>query len=172
MTEWIHDLTLYSPLKMTHSKISISEEGVLLNPVLHDAKLLGVLTFESKRTLVIAQLRSGEINGMWLIGVERLNATNFYAGNIILDCTVESGPRANCDQAFKDLGLAQDKGAQAYLELLRVRIRRSELKIVTINPSYGCEFCALCREIESWDVEGDKTGLLVSIQQAARLAPA
>jgi len=106
MTEWIHDLTLYSPLKMTHSKISISEEGVLLNPVLHDAKLLGVLTFESKRTLVIAQLGSGEINGMWLIGVERLNATNFYAGNIILDCTVESGPRANCDQAFKDLGLA------------------------------------------------------------------
>jgi len=157
---------------MSHSKLSISEEGMLLNPVLHDAKLLGVLTFESKRTLVIVQLGSGEINGLWLTGVERLNAKNFYVGNIILDCTVESGPRANCDQAFKDLELAQDKGAQAYLELLRVRIRRSELKIVTINPSYGCEFCALCKEVESWDVEGDKSGLLASIKQTAYLSPA
>jgi hypothetical protein len=142
---------------MSHSKLSISEEGMLLNPVLHDAKLLGVLTFESKRTLVIVQLGSGEINGLWLTGVERLNAKNFYVGNIILDCTVESGPRANCDQA--------------YLELLRVRIRRSELKIVTINPSYGCEFCALCKEVESWDVEGDKSGLLASIKQTAYLSP-
>jgi hypothetical protein len=148
---------------MSPPKISIREDGTLLEPALHDAKLLGILTFESKRALLISKVYTGEIKGLWLVDVERLNATNFYGGNIILDCTVESGPRADCNEAFKGLGLAGDKGAETYLETLRGRIGRFELKIVTINPSYGCEFCALCREVESWDGQNDGSGLLSAL---------
>ena len=135
---------------MAPSKLTLDAAGTIKVPDLHDADLLGVLNFDSKKTVLVTKLRSGEIRCLRLLEVEYLNASNFKEGNVILDGTVDSGPEADCEQAFKDLEMADQIGSDFYLRTAE-RIGRRELQILTINPSYGCVLCALCKEIEHLD---------------------
>ena len=135
---------------MTPSKLTLDAAGTIKEPDLHDAQLLGLLNFDSKKTVLLIKLRSGEIRGLRLLEVEHLNARDFKEGNLILDGNIDSGHGADCEQAFKDLEMADQIGSDFYLRTTE-RIGRHELKILTINPSYGCVLCAFCKEIEYLD---------------------
>ena len=145
-------------------ELSLDENGVIRNPSLHDANVIGVITFESKQALVITKLVNGEIKILRLSDVVLLNIKEFKEGNIILDCTVESGPNSGIKQAFEDLGIDNENDPKNYLQSLRERISNNELKIITINPSYGCTICALCKGIEYQDAANDGSGLIAALK--------
>jgi hypothetical protein len=149
---------------MFFKELSLDENGVIRNPSLHDANVIGVITFESKQALVITKLINGEIKILRLSDVILLNINELKEGNIILDCTVESGPSSDIEQAFEDLGMDNVDDPKNYLQSLRERISSNELKIVTINPSYGCTICVLCKKIEYQDAANDASGLIAALK--------
>jgi hypothetical protein len=120
-------------------------------PQLHDGLLEGIIVKNDKSSILTLRDTQGVQYELELGGVEYLFANDFREGNIILDLTVERGK--NCDLSllralFSSKHLERHPG---FLDVLLQRVEAEDLALVSIDPSYGCSFLALCRTIH-WRV--------------------
>ena len=120
-------------------------------PQLHDGLLEGIIVTNDKSSTLTLRDISGVRYELELGAVEYLCENDFREGNIILDLTVEWGK--NCDVSllrtlFSNKQLERHPG---FLDALLQRIEAEGLALVSIDPSYGCSFLALCRTV-NWRV--------------------
>lgn len=120
-------------------------------PQLHDGFLEGIIVKNDKSAILTLRDLSGVRYELELGKVEHLCANDFREGNIILDLTIERGK--NCDVSllrtlYSSKHLERNPGL---LDALLQRIEAEDLALVSIDPSYGCSFLALCRTIH-WRV--------------------
>lgn len=120
-------------------------------PRLHDGFLEGIIVKENKSATLTLRDVTGVQYELELGAVEHLCANDFREGNIILDLTVERGK--DCDASllrtlFDNKYLESRPG---FLVALLQRIEAEDLTLVSIDPSYGCSFVALCRTV-NWRV--------------------
>src|SRR5262249_53568780 len=133
---------------------SVDERGSLKSPNLHDGFVDGVVLEGEKRVAVSLRDVSGQVFSMRLIEVEALVCNEFRQGNIILDITIFSGIAPDDDALGSLFGSPHPSVAREHHEqhkrLLQDRsdkIRKGVLKLVSIEPSYGCSLTALCGEV-------------------------
>lgn len=120
-------------------------------PRLHDGFLEGIIVKEDKSATLTLRDVNGVQYELELGAVEHLCANDFRRGNIILDLTVERGK--DCDASLLRM-LFDNKYLESrpdFLVALLQRIEAEDLTLVSIDPSYGCSFVALCRTI-NWRV--------------------
>lgn len=116
-------------------------------PNCHDARLVGVVALKNRQCMLLVLMEEGTLYQIVLLGVERLRVDDFREGNIILDLTVESGPLVSKKEVLFALSLNGDATKSEFVESVLNRIRKRELFLVQINPSYGCVLACIC---EKW----------------------
>jgi len=71
-------------------------------------------------------------------------------GNIILEIVVESGELedyALLNKLYRISDDTEDAPGRKYLDTMKSMIKAKEMKMVRINPSYGCEIVMVCNSI-------------------------
>jgi len=115
-------------------------------PNFHDGFFDGLWTSENKIVHLFMRTSNGERSTIVLNEVERLNTTNFMAGNIILDVVIVNSDNltiADIEQLY------QLQPAQAELaKQLLGKAQQRRLLTLEISPSYGAECVALFRGLE------------------------
>ncbi len=130
------------------NNIVLSPDGVINNPNVHDAKLVGIFFPADKVVLLVIKGILSVIHCIALNGVERFRAEDLREGNIILDITVVSGDAVNSSDVSYVLGLINDSTHERFLINTMERFRSKELLLVKINPSYGATCICMCTNIE------------------------
>lgn len=121
-------------------------------PTFHDGLLTGLAVAE--RTATISIRRSdGAHWRIELSGVIALKADGFREGNIVSHLEVVCG--ALPQRQWIDALPAPDVAAaseyhdrhQTVVEEMMDRVTRGSLNLVSVVPSYGCDFLALCERV-------------------------
>ena len=133
----------------------MDEADSIIDPQLHDSNLTK-LEFNEDCVMLSFILESNELVNIHLIGIVDVICNNLRKGNIVLDLTVSTGSKAEfyiLDKLFtKPRG--DTSKFEIYLASLKQKILQKELFVVTLNPSYGCEMIALCKEIKYGKIDG------------------
>ena len=112
-------------------------------PNFHDGFFDGLWTSENKSVHLFLRTSNGERTTIVLNEVERLNTSNFMAGNIILDVLLVEPEKltiAHIEQLYQ----LQPIQAELAQQLLGKAQQRGLLAL-EINPSYGAECVVLFR---------------------------
>ncbi|MCC6141995.1 MAG: hypothetical protein IT389_15425 [Nitrospira sp.] len=120
-------------------------------PRLHDGLLEGLHVKADKSATLCLKDVGGVQYELKLDSVEYLLANEFREGNIILDLTIERGKDCNGSLLRALFDSNYLKNHPEFLDALQRRIETEDLALVSIDPSYGCSFLALCRTI-NWRV--------------------
>lgn len=113
-------------------------------PRLHDCFFEGLrLTGKSAR-LFFRDLDNKEYE-LDLGSVEYLLANEFREGNIILDLTIDTGKACDVTRLQSLFDDEHIRKNHDFLTKLLHRIESEELTLVSIDPSYGSAFVALCK---------------------------
>ena len=116
-------------------------------PRLHDGSLEGFYVKADKSATLFVRDVNGVKYELELGSVEYLLANEFREGNIILDLTIERGK--DCEVSLLR-ALFDSKYLEThpnFLVALQQRIEAEGLTLVSIDPSYGCSFLALCKTL-------------------------
>ena len=114
-------------------------------PNFHDGFFDGLWTSENKIVHLFLRTSNRERSTIVLSDVERLNITNFMAGNIILDVVVVTSDKltiADIEQLY------QIQPTQEELTQQLLKAQERGLLTLEISPSYGAECAVLFREAE------------------------
>src|SRR5262245_52428175 len=95
-------------------QLDISNDGEVVQPPLHDARVRGLLLCASNRLVVPVETSGGVRLCLVFYGVERLRADDFRQGNIILDVVVSKGADIDMADVAYAYGLKQTD--QVFLE--------------------------------------------------------
>jgi hypothetical protein len=125
-------------------------EAHYIPPAFHDARLTGLVLLPKQRWILLLATEDGKDHSVVLFGVERLRASDFREGNIILDLSVRGGGAVAKEEVLFTLGLDDEKNHLKFVDSIMSRIGRGELFLLQVNPSYGCVFSCLCA---SWLVD-------------------
>ncbi len=123
-------------------------ENVVMStfPNFHDGFFDGLWASENKSVHLFLRTSNGERSTIVLNEVERLNTSNFMAGNIILDVLLVEPEKltiAHIEQLYQ----LQPIQAELAQQLLGKAQQRGLLAL-EINPSYGAECVVLFRAAE------------------------
>ncbi|WP_197339955.1 hypothetical protein [Ralstonia solanacearum] len=133
---------------MSTAKFSLSSDGEMISPAIHDANLRGIVLVDPDALYIPLRLVSGASVCIVLRGVIRLRADDFRQGNIVLDITV-SGIDVKARDLMYVYGIAQEaKAEMSFLVAAEKDFCDGKLKLVEINASYGCSLACVCRDID------------------------
>lgn len=115
------------------------------SPRLHDGFFEGFQIKEDNSARLFFRDVDGKHYELDLGSVEYLLANEFRQGNIILELTIHQG--GDCDIALLEtlFGVEYLRGNPEFLSKLQHRMETESLTLVSIDPSYGCSFVALCK---------------------------
>jgi hypothetical protein len=114
----------------------------------HDAKLVSI-ELRPERAVRLGILdEAGTLSHIVLAEVDRLQATDFREGNIILDISLFTRTMPPLHLLRSLFGLKQEGENPPYLKDRIDRVKSGELTLFYIAPSYGCEFAALCASVQ------------------------
>ncbi len=119
------------------------DAGLVNTPNFHDGSVLGIHVWRDQGVLLFLSDGAGDVYRIALEGVERLLASDFRAGNLILDLTIRVGiqiPREYVADLY-------DRPANRVIDGVVDRVVREDFRLVEIVPSYGCHLVALCERI-------------------------
>jgi hypothetical protein len=113
-------------------------------PDMHDGFFDGLWTSENKKAYLFLRTYTGGRSTLVLKDLERIDVSNFKAGNIIFDVVfVDSGELTV--EHIQQLYQFSDSGkAQQFLEKAQDR----GLRLLQVNPSYGADCTALFQTAE------------------------
>lgn len=134
---------------LNNNKLLVSKNGTIINPLLHDAYVVGIFTFDDTSSLWIVIATDDQVVCLSLFGVERFRCDDFRLGNIILDMTIEDVSA----MSIKDVSLLYDINPDDKAAFQRIidSARSKELVVVNLNSSYGCTFISTCSGAEIID---------------------
>ncbi|MFC7377751.1 hypothetical protein [Brevundimonas sp. GCM10030266] len=125
-----------------------------MTPSFHDGSLTGIRTSVGTATLFITRV-DGAHWAVELEDVEQLLANDFRQGNIISSFEVLTGVSVRRDWLEELMPGPHPSAANPFhdahvvvLDRTLSRIAASELNLVVISPSYGCDFLALCGRVK------------------------
>lgn len=132
----------------------VDQNGLLTEPNLHDGFVDGIQLIGKNSAVVALRNVHGQTFSIQLMGLEALVCDEFRQGNIILDVQITSGKPPSKD-ALSSLYVAPHPSAAAeyhdkharFIQAQTDRITQGDLVLVLIEPSYGCQLIALCREL-------------------------
>lgn len=131
---------------MKEMAYKINEAYQVIEPDLHDSNLLSIES-DTDQAILKFRLVSGDLVQATLIGVDRLVCDNFREGNIVLDVTIESEAAGSVlDKLFIPPRIKNEK-YEAFISTVRQKLKEGMMKIVSINPSYGCESIVYCKDV-------------------------
>ena len=127
--------------------LSVSEDGALISPVVHDSRLVGLL-ISGKELLLLIEPLEGTRFHIVLKDVERLRVDDFREGNIILDIAVYRGSEIEIEDVAYVHGL-ENEGLQSggFLKETMQTLAERNIILVKVHPTYGCSLVCLCRDI-------------------------
>lgn len=124
-----------------------NQSGQIVRPSLHDGWVAGLVVREGAAQVLLEDTEKRRYS-LHLRQVERLLATDFREGNIILDVVVRPCQSDDGKLLARLHGLQSvDKEGNFLAALLERAVAEGAL-IVEINPSYGCSIVALCKQVE------------------------
>jgi hypothetical protein len=130
-------------------RLNISDKSnTLLEPNLHDGRLLGInLLSKDCVELSVAEV-GGKRYRIFLDGISQFHATDFREGNIISDVTVTPSSSVQ----ISDLQLLGHIGQNAQrleedLKKIHDKMLRESLLLFEINPSYGCQLIGVAKSL-------------------------
>ncbi len=126
------------------NEIKLTEDGVITEPNVHDAELVGILFPTEKQALLLIKDTHNLLHCIALNGVKYLRSDGIREGNIILDITVESGKDVNPKDISYLLGLNDGRNYENLLLQTLERVKDRELLLLKLNPSYGGSLICLC----------------------------
>lgn len=130
--------------------------GRLMSPGFHDGSLTSIVVSEDKTAAIGLRKSSGERYLLHLFEVERLLATEFKEGNIILDMVFANGIKPRDMTAFRRLvgephtdvaASIQQRSEENIAQRLRDVIEGRSV-FVQIEASYGCDLACLSGSAE------------------------
>jgi hypothetical protein len=132
------------------NNILISEDDSIIEPNVHDARILGLITLKNKKLLLLIKTTDKSILCFSFNGIDCLRVDDFKEGNIILDITVSRGPEVEVSDIAYAHGLEQSVSLEKnlYLDKAVQNFINGKKLFVQINPSYGCKLVCICDGIE------------------------
>lgn len=132
------------------NNILISEDDSIIDPNVHDSRILGLITLEKKKLLLPMQTTDKSILCIAFNDLDCLRVDDFREGNIILDITVSRGSEVEVSDIAYAYGLEQFMPSEtnSYLDKAVKSFITGKKLFVQINPSYGCKLVCICGEIE------------------------
>ena len=110
-------------------------------PDMHDGFFDGLWTSENKSVHLFLRTETGERSTIVLKDVERMNVSNFKAGNIILDVVLVDSDVLTVEHIEQVYELSEPEKVQQLLKKARER----GLSSLEVNPSYGADCIVLFR---------------------------
>ncbi len=124
-------------------------------PNFHDSHLYKLEFMEDAVELGF-RLADGALYRLLLSGKVVFKGNGLREGNIIFNITIEEGENADLSLLNEILDIRPDttiKQQHNYLQNTRDQVKKKQLKVIYISPSYGAEIMALCKTIEVFPVE-------------------
>lgn len=115
------------------------------NSILHDGFFEGLRIKEDGSARLFFRDVGGQHYELDLDSLEYLLANEFRKGNIILDLTIYQGTDYDVALLERLFGAEYLGKNPDFLNKLQHRIEVESLTLVSIDPSYGCSFVALCK---------------------------
>ncbi len=115
------------------------------SPRLHDGYFEGLRVKDNKSARLFFRDLNDKQYELDLGSVEYLLANEFREGNIILDLTIDQGKDCDVTRLERLFDAEYLKKNPDFLTKLQRRIETEGLTLVSIDPSYGCSFVALCK---------------------------
>ena len=116
------------------------------SPNLHDARLLGMFVSDNKTATVLFRSENGQRHELLLKEVEHLVANDFREGNIVLDVEIYDGESFDSKLLSEIYGKNYLTAHPGFKSEIRRKVKNGELKLVSVNPSYGCSLLCICKE--------------------------
>jgi hypothetical protein len=113
-------------------------------PDMHDGFFDGLWTSENKSAHLFLRTDTGERSTIVLKDVERMNVSNFKAGNIVFDVVLVDSCKVTIEHVERLYGFSDAQKAQQFLKEAQGR----GLRVLEVNPSYGAECTVLFRTVE------------------------
>ena len=140
--------------KLMDLTLAVSEDSqTLLEPNLHDGRLLGIVLPSSGRAELTVATVAGKRYCIALDGVLRLHAGDFWEGNIIFDITVSRGEQVRLGDltqlVFGETGEVQ---FDSYLKSIHDQVIRESLFVLQLSPSYGCCLTTVFKTIRIYSI--------------------
>jgi hypothetical protein len=126
----------------------IATDHTLIEPDLHDGRVVGVTVLDNKCITIELKEERGKRHTLELVGVAYLQIDDFLVENIIRDIYIVPPESVRIEDACEmfriDLNNANSKRE---LDAKMSLIARSNLSMVIIAPSLGCITYALCKSV-------------------------
>lgn len=125
------------------------EADIVVEPELHDS-VLTKLKLNQDSVVLTFMMTNNEKVSIYLIGIADFICNGLRKGNIVLDLTVSSGSEAPFHLLEKLINKPKQNNPkfEEFLTSLKNKILNSDLYLVQLNPSYGCEMIALCEMVK------------------------
>ena len=117
------------------------------SPNLHDARLLGMFVSDNKIATVLFRSENGQRHELLLKEVEHLVANDFREGNIVLDVEIYDGESFDSRLISEIYGKNYPHCHPGFESEIRRKVKNDELKLVSVNPSYGCSLLCIAKNI-------------------------
>jgi hypothetical protein len=130
---------VFQPARLTH-------DGDLLEPQLHDARIVAIRFQPQRITLVCEQPDQGVIE-LAFVEVEHMYSEGLAEQNIILDVSSRF-PEAERDVLLTRMLPSITEEQRRHRKRLSGRIQSRELDLWLISPSYGGEIIVLSKGLE------------------------
>jgi hypothetical protein len=113
-------------------------------PDMHDGFFDGLWISENKSAHLFLRTDTGGRSTLVLKDVERIDLSNFKAGNIILDVVFFDSAELTAEHIQQLYKFSDSGKAQQFLKEAQER----GLRVLEVNPSYGADCTALFRTAE------------------------
>jgi hypothetical protein len=124
----------------------------ILQPNLHDGRLLGINIPVDGCVELTVQSLDGRQYRILLEGTREFWATDFRAGNIILDVTLARGREVRiADVEALACQFQGEVRSAEHVQRIYERVLRESLFVLELNPSYGCHLIAVSQRILVYD---------------------
>ena len=129
-----------------HSYVT-NDANAIINPDLHDAEIVAIELVNDVH--IRFKLVSDELVSVRLIDVKQICFDNLRQGNIVLDVTVSTNEKLTAKDKQKLFGEIQYGNSRLsfYIDALDENLQCGNLKLIRINPSYGCNMVAICQNL-------------------------
>jgi hypothetical protein len=127
----------------------VDESGSLVDPYIHDASLIRIEFDKDIKFYFNPASSKNEVICLHMINAKEFVCNGLRAGNIVLDVTLSTGQEIG-ESAMNTLfesGNFSNPKFQEYFRNLNEDLVREELILVTLNPSFGCSFVAICETV-------------------------
>jgi hypothetical protein len=132
----------------------LDEHCILRDPELHDGYVDGIHLTPNKGVTISLRDVDGQTFSMQLIELVDLVCNDFRETNIIYDIRLTSGQLPDASTLAALLSAPHPSAAPVFhdhhaqrLQQYSEKVTERALVLVSLNPSYGCELIALCREV-------------------------